>query len=143
MVPPQNAQFHNLPKTACFPQPHRRPCGSALCGCRNWFESWSEYSSASPFLTPPTISYTCQHSCVFPAFLGCHCKSGQACPRMWNQQSPSSYTAAVTRGPRLPVASQLPPGSKSLPSPWFKAWPQLFNISINQSKVIDMLNDHA
>ena len=33
-----------------------------------------------PFLTPPTISYTCQHSSTFPAFLGCHSKSRQARP---------------------------------------------------------------
>ena len=37
-------------------------------------------SSAGPFRTPPTISYTCQHSRILPAFLGCHSKSGQAWP---------------------------------------------------------------
>ena len=34
------------------------------------FKSWCKSSSATPFPTPPTISYTCQHSCIFPAFLG-------------------------------------------------------------------------
>ena len=32
------------------------------------------------------------------------------------------------------VASQLSPGWKSLPSPWLKAWPQLFNISMKLFK---------
>ena len=44
------------------------------------FKSQYQSSSAAPFLTPPTISYTCQHSCIFPALLGCHSKSGQVWP---------------------------------------------------------------
>ena len=44
------------------------------------FKSQYQSSSAAPFLTPPTISYTCQHICIFPALLGCHSKSGQVCP---------------------------------------------------------------
>ena len=36
------------------------------------FKTQRESSSATPFLTPPTISYTRQHSCIFPAFLGFH-----------------------------------------------------------------------
>ena len=38
-------------------------------------------SSAAPFPTPPTISYTCQHSHILPALLGCHSKSGQVWPQ--------------------------------------------------------------
>ena len=37
-------------------------------------------SFAGPFLTPPTVSYTCQHPRILPALLGCHCKSGQVWP---------------------------------------------------------------
>ena len=35
-------------------------------------------SSTAPFLIPPTISYTCQHSPILPALLDCHSKSRQA-----------------------------------------------------------------
>ena len=44
------------------------------------FKSQCQSSSASPFPTPPTVGYTCQHSHIFPAFLGCHSKSEQAWP---------------------------------------------------------------
>ena len=44
------------------------------------FKSQCQSSSAAPFPTPPTISYTCQHSHILPALLGCHSKSGQVWP---------------------------------------------------------------
>ena len=44
------------------------------------FKSQQESSSVAPTPTPPTITYTCQHSHIFPAFLGCHSMSGQAWP---------------------------------------------------------------
>ena len=44
------------------------------------FKSLCQSSSAAPFPTPPTISYTCQHSHILPALLGCHSKSGQVWP---------------------------------------------------------------
>ena len=44
------------------------------------FKSQHQSSSAAPFPTPPTISYTCQHSRILPALLGCHSKSGQVWP---------------------------------------------------------------
>ena len=44
------------------------------------FKSPRQSSSAAPFLTPPTISYTCQHSHILPALLGCHSKSRQVWP---------------------------------------------------------------
>ena len=45
------------------------------------FKSQSPSSSAAPFLTPPTVSYTCQHPRIRPALLGCHNKSRQVWPR--------------------------------------------------------------
>ena len=44
------------------------------------FKSQCPSSLAAPFLTPPTVSYTCQHPCILPALLGCHSKSGQVWP---------------------------------------------------------------
>ena len=44
------------------------------------FKSQRPSSFADPFPTPPTVSYTCQHSHIFPAFLDCHSKSRQAWP---------------------------------------------------------------
>ena len=55
---------------------------------------------------------------------------GKCGPMAWSQSSPSSHTGTVTRG----VASQLCNGSKLLPSPWLKAWPQLFSISMKPVK---------
>ena len=37
-------------------------------------------SFAAPFPTPPTVSYTCQHPRILPAFLSCHSKSGKVWP---------------------------------------------------------------
>ena len=44
------------------------------------FKSQHPSSFAAPFLTPPTVSYTCQHHRILPAVLGCHSKSGQVWP---------------------------------------------------------------
>ena len=44
------------------------------------FKSQSPSSFAAPFLTPPAVSYTCQHPRILPALVGCHSKSGQVCP---------------------------------------------------------------
>ena len=44
------------------------------------FKSQCPSSFAAPFLTPPTLSYTCQHPHILPALLGCHSKSGQVWP---------------------------------------------------------------
>ena len=35
------------------------------------FKSLCQSSFAAPFPTPPTISYSCQHSRILPALLGC------------------------------------------------------------------------
>ena len=45
------------------------------------FKSQRPSSFAAPFLTPSTISYTCQHPRIRPALIGCHSKSGQVWPR--------------------------------------------------------------
>ena len=69
------------------------------------FKSQCQSSSAAPFLTPPTISYTCQHPHILPALLGCHSKSRQVWPMVWSHSSPSSHAGPVTRGSCFPVPS--------------------------------------
>ena len=102
------------------------------------FKAQHQSSSAAP--TPPAVSYTCQHSCIFPAFLGCQSKSGQAWPcgmepiiskllcRLCNQgELPPSYTlSGVT-----PFSLAQKHGHSCLTYPR------------DQLKVIDMLNDHS
>ena len=60
------------PPKACGPPP------SMAAAPR--FKSQHPSSFAAPFLTPPTVSYTCQHPRILPAFLSCHSKSGQVWP---------------------------------------------------------------
>ena len=48
---------------------------------------------------------------------------GRCGPMAWSQSSPSSHAGPVTRGSCFPV-----------PSPWLKAGPQLFNISMKPVK---------
>ena len=55
---------------------------------------------------------------------------GRCGPMAWSQSSPSSHTGPVTRG----VASQSHLGWNLVPSPWLKAGPQLFNISMKLVK---------
>ena len=95
-----------------------KPCGPLLAmAAAPGFKSQRQSSSAAPFLTPPTISYTCQHSRILPALLGCHSKSGQVWPhgmepiisnlshRCYNQgELPPSYI--------LGGSHSHPPGSK-------------------------------
>ena len=95
------------------------------------FKSQGQSSSASPFLTPPAVSYTCQHSYVSLTFPGCHSKSQPAWPRgMEPVISKLSY--------RHCNQGELPPSYvmrwKSLPSPWLKVWPQPLNISMKAVK---------
>ena len=54
----------------------KRCCMAAVPG----FKSQHQSSSVQPFPTPPTIGHSCQHSHIFPALLGCHCKFGQVWP---------------------------------------------------------------
>ena len=87
----QNLVVLYSPSEPCGPFPHFRTAWSSLFHFRTmwpsllWlphigFKSQRPSSSAAPFLTPPTISYTCQHSRILPALLGCHSKSGQVWP---------------------------------------------------------------
>ena len=78
------------------------------------FKSQSQSSSAAPFLTPPTISYTCQHSRILPALLGCHSKSGQVWP---HGVEPIFSKLSHRRCNHRRIASQLHLGWKSLPDP--------------------------
>ena len=57
-----------------------QPRGPLSMAAAPRFKSQRPSSFAAPFLTPPTISYTCQHPRILPALLGCHCKSGQVWP---------------------------------------------------------------
>ena len=94
------------------------------------FKSHRQSSSAAPFPTPPTISYTCQHSQVFQLYWAARVSLGRCGPLARSQSSPSSHAGPVTRG----VASQLHLGWKPLPSPYLKAGPQLVNISMKLVK---------
>ena len=94
------------------------------------FKSHRQSSSAAPFPTPPTISYTCQHSQFFQLYWAAIVSLGRCGPMARSQSSPSSHAGPVTRG----VASQLHLGWKSLPSPYLKAGPQLVNISMKLVK---------
>ena len=55
---------------------------------------------------------------------------GRCGPMAWSQSSPSSHAGPVTGG----VASQYHLGWNLVPSPWLKAWAQLFNISMKPVK---------
>ena len=81
------------------------------------FKSQRPSSSAAPFSTLPTISYTCQHSLFFQLYWAAIVSRGRCGPMAWSQSSPSSHAGAVTEG----VASQLHLGRKSLSSSWLKA----------------------
>ena len=96
------------------PKPHGPLSGMAAAP---GFKSQCQSSSAAPFPTPRTISYTCQHSLILPALLGCHSKSGQvwphgmepifsklSCRRCNQRELPPSYI--------LGGSHSHPPGSK-------------------------------
>ena len=97
------------------------------------FKSQLQSSSAAPFPTPPTISYTCQHSLFFQLSWAAIVGLGRSSPmaRSHGANLLQTLTQALQPGG---VASQLHIGWKSLPSPWLKAWPQLFNISMKPVK---------
>ena len=88
------------------------------------FKSQSQSSSVAPFLTPPTIGHSCQHSCIFfQLYWAAIVSPGRCGPVVWSQSSPSSHVVSVTGG----IASQLYRGLKLIASPWLRARPQLFN----------------
>ena len=77
------------------------PGMAAMPGCK----SQSLSSSAAPFPTPPTISYTCQHSLFFQLYWAAIVSLGRCGPMVWSQSSPSSQAGPVTRGSCFPVTS--------------------------------------
>ena len=85
------------------------------------FKFQRQSSSAAPFPTPPTISYTCQHSVYFQHYWAAIVSLGRCGPLAWSQSSPSSHTGPVTRGSYLPVMSwmevtPIPPPPQSMPT---------------------------
>ena len=68
------------PKTTWSSPIHSRTAWSSPMAATPRLKSQCPSSSAAPFLTPPTVSYTCQHPRILPALLGCHSKSGQVWP---------------------------------------------------------------
>ena len=81
------------------------------------FKSQRPASFAAPFLTPPTVSYTCQHPCILPAFLGCHSKSGQVWPHGMEPIISTLSRRPCNQGELLPSPIlggiwSHPPGSK-------------------------------
>ena len=104
------------------------------------FKSQRQSSSVAPFWTPPTISYTCQHSHILPGLLGCHSKSGQVWPHAMGPIFSKLSHRCCNQG-ELPPSYILggshshPPGSKHGHSYLTYLW--------NQLKAIDMLNDYS
>ena len=102
------------------------------------FKSRHQSPSASPFLTPPIISYTCQYSQNFLGVMGCHGKLGQVWP-LGVEPTISKLSCRCCNHGELPPSyilgrshSHLHGSQHShsyLTYPW------------NQLKVIDMLND--
>ena len=68
------------------------------------FKSQCPSSSAAPFPTPPTISYTCQHPRILPALLGCHSKSGQVWPHVMEPIISKLSHRLCNQGELLPSA---------------------------------------
>ena len=98
------------------------------------FKSQCQSSSASPFPTPPTFNYTCQHSLFFQLYWTAVVSLGRCGPVVGSQSSPSSHAGSVTRGSCLPVASWVEVTPIPSPPRPPKAWPQLFNISMKPDK---------
>ena len=78
---------------------HPKPCGppSSMAAAPR-FKSQRPSSFAAPFLTPSTISYTCQHSHILQLYCAAIVSLGRRGPMAWSQSSPSSHTGPVTRG---------------------------------------------
>ena len=104
-----------------------KPCGPPYYFGAAWslssmaagprFKSQCPSSFAAPFLTPPTVSYTCQHPCILPALLGCHSKSGQVWPHGMEPIISTLSRRPCNQGELLPSPIlggiwSHPPGSK-------------------------------
>ena len=95
------------------------------------FKSQCQSSSAAPFPTPSIISYTCQHSCLLPALLGCHSKYVQVWPHGTESIFSKPSHRRCNQGELLP--SYILGGSHSLLQAQ-SGRPQLFNISMKPVK---------
>ena len=69
------------------------------------FKSQHQSSSAAPHPTPPTITYTCQHSLFFQLYWAAIVSLGRCGPMAWSQSSLNSHASSVTRGSCFPVTS--------------------------------------
>ena len=78
----QNCVFlsHSLQNRVVLSIHSRTAWSSLSMATAPGFKSQRPSSSAAPFPTPPTISYTCQHPRILPAFLSCRSKSRQVWP---------------------------------------------------------------
>ena len=93
------------------------PRGSLSMAAAPRFKSQCPSSFAASFLTPPTISYTCQHPCILPALLGCQRKSGQVWPHGMEPIISKLSRRPCNQGELLPSPilggiHSHPPGSK-------------------------------
>ena len=118
------------------PKPHGHLSGMAVT---SGFKSQRQSSSAAPFLTP-IISYTCQHSPILPALLGCHSKSGQVWPHGMEPIFSKLSHRPCNQGELLP--SYVLGGSHSH-LPGSKQGHSYLTYPGNQLKVKDMLSDHG
>ena len=98
------------------------PCMAIAPG----FKFPHQSSSAAPFPTPPTISYTCQHSLFFQLYWAAIVSLDRCGPMAWSQSSPSSHAGPVTRGSCFPVTS----------------WVEVTPISLAQSMATAILHIH-
>ena len=82
------------------------PCGSlSPIAAGPGFKSQCPSSFAAPFLTPPTVSYTCQHLRTLPALLGCHSKSRQTWTHGMEPIISKLSRRSCNQGQLLPVPS--------------------------------------
>ena len=127
-------------RTSWFSLFTSEPRGPPSMAATPRFKSQSPSSFTTPFLIPPTVSYTCQHPRILSALLGCHFKSRQVWPHGMEPIISKLSRRPCNQGELLPspILGGIcfhPPGSKHGHS--YLTYLQ------NQLKVIDMLNDHA
>ena len=77
---PHGPPYSLLQNSVVLPFPLRTAWSSSPMAAAPRFKSQCPSSFAAPFVTPPTVSYTCQHPRILRALLGCHSKSGQVWP---------------------------------------------------------------
>ena len=95
-----------IPPKPRGPLPSSPKLGGPLCmAATPGFKSQCQSSSAAPFLTPATITYTCQHSLFFQLYWAAIVSLGRCGPMAWSQSSLNSHASSVTRGSCFPVRS--------------------------------------